>query len=62
VLLEQRGFWQELLPFAEQLFGRTHPVNDAFRVVKVLNPMGSSLRHRRWIGQMPRRDKTRQLM
>lgn len=39
VLLEERGFWQELLPFAERLFGVTHAVNDAFRVAKVLNEM-----------------------
>jgi hypothetical protein len=40
LLLEQQEFWQELLPFAERLFGITHALEDAFRVAKVLNEMG----------------------
>jgi HPt (histidine-containing phosphotransfer) domain-containing protein len=38
-LLEQQKSWQELLPFAERLFGITHSLEDAFRVAKVLNEM-----------------------
>ena len=37
VLLQEQEFWQELLPFAERLFGITHALEDAFRVAKVLN-------------------------
>jgi hypothetical protein len=40
VLLEQQESWQELLPFAERLFGITHALEDAFRVAKVLNETG----------------------
>ncbi len=40
VLLEQQESWQELLPFAERLFGTTHALEDAFRVAKVLNETG----------------------
>jgi len=37
VLLEQQQSWQELLPFAERLFGLTHALEDAFRVARALN-------------------------
>lgn len=37
LLLEQQEAWQELLPFAERLWGLTHALEDAFRVAKVLN-------------------------
>jgi hypothetical protein len=40
VLLEQQESWQELLPFAERLFGLTHALEDAFRVAKALNETG----------------------
>ena len=40
ILLEQQESWQELLPFAERLFGITHALEDAFRVAKVLNETG----------------------
>ena len=36
-LLQEQESWQELLPFAERLFGMTHALEDAFRVAKVLN-------------------------
>jgi thioredoxin-like negative regulator of GroEL len=39
-LLEQEESWQELLPFAERLFGITHALEDAFRVAKALNQTG----------------------
>ncbi len=37
VLLQEQESWQELLPFAERLFGIIHALEDAFRVAKVLN-------------------------
>jgi hypothetical protein len=36
-LLQEQESWQELLPFAERLFGITHALEDAFRVAKALN-------------------------
>jgi hypothetical protein len=40
VLLEQQESWQELLPFAERVFGITHGLGDALRVTRVLNEIG----------------------
>jgi hypothetical protein len=38
ILLQEQESWQELLPFAERLFGITHALEDAFRVAKVNPP------------------------
>jgi pimeloyl-ACP methyl ester carboxylesterase len=36
-LLEEQKSWQELCPYAEMLFARTHSHEDAFRFAKALN-------------------------
>ena len=35
--LEGRGSWEELQPFAEQLFSRTRSLEDGFRLARTLN-------------------------